>query len=248
MSERRERRGLQAKADELAAQLEAAHQRQAEAQRAVAAEAAAQRAALVRDVTVRCVCGRTFGGEACFLTRLTPPSTPCQPQDAELAKLVAESEEQAATLEQQYQAALAVQATQAGHQQWQLEAARAALQHRCSELDRHLAASRRRLAEAEEGWSALRDEHAAALAAAQQAAAAAEQRCAAAEHRLAAATAEAEAQLQALRQRREAEAEELQQRLLGVVAAKDATIAALQHQLADTAEALQHAEAEAALG
>ena len=176
-------------------------------------------------------------------------------QDAELARLAAELAAQAAALDRHYEAAAAAQAARLARLQQEVEAARAGLQRRYGQLERALACARAQAAEAQreaaqarrEAEQAQQAQREAAAAAAEREAAlggeaeAARRRAAELEGQLAEAVASAVEQAQAQRRCGAEELQAVQQRLLGVLATKDGTIAALQAQLAEAAAQLQQA-------
>lgn len=173
----------------------------------------------------------------------------CSPlQDHELARLAAEAEQRGAALEQHYSSAVAVQTARMSAQHKELAAAHAALRGRCAQLEREAQQAGAALRTAQLAAAAAQQaQHEAATAAEQQAQereaarAVAERRAADAEQLLAEARAAAAEAAGAARQRRAAELEELQQRFLGLLSTKDATIAALRQQLGELSASLVEA-------
>lgn len=211
----RDMRSQTAKANDLAAALEAAHQ-------CHISEVAALRAA-------------TQAVQAAAAEELQRQQ---RIQDAELARLAAEAEATGAALEERHRTNAAQLSAHLGQQQQEMAAAHAALQRRCLQLEKCLgeasaaqhaaqadAAEERRLREDLEQHSAAAAQAAAQCQAGLQAA-------------LVAARCESQEELAEARRRKDAELEALQARFLALLATKDDTIAALRQQAAEAVAAL----------
>ncbi|KAL4860255.1 hypothetical protein ACK3TF_000437 [Chlorella vulgaris] len=218
----REKRGLQACADRLAAQLE--QQQQQHAAELVERQRLDEAAAAAGEEDQR--------RQQRFL-------------DAELARLAAESQAQATQLQQQYGQATAAQAAAVTEQLCEAQAHRQELWLRCHQLEEQLATAQ---AQAEQAQEAAKDallaqQIVAAQASKQEAALvaaleAAQQQSAHMEAAAAAAQAAAAESGREMSQQCAQELRVMQSRLLSLLATKEGTIAALQCQLQDVQQAL----------
>lgn len=156
-------------------------------------------------------------------------------------RLAAEAQAQGAALAQQYQEAATAHTARLGQRHAQLAEALAALQRRCVQLERGLAAARHaeRAAQGEAAAAAAQaEEQRAACATAQLAGAAAATRVGELEAAMAAAAQAAAEQAAAAKARSRADLEDLQERFMRLLATKDATIGELRRQAAEQAAAL----------